>query len=551
METTIERKFPRVPTLLPALSSGKGKTPVEPAPQSRVVAFVDIGTNSVRLLIVRINAGHSYTTITQQKEVVRLGENEVIDHTLQPEAIDRAVLVCRKFAELARSHGAEEMIAVATSATREAKNQKEFLRRLHREAGLEVRVISGKEEARLIYLGVSSAVHLGDQQAIFIDIGGGSTEIIVGGQQQYALLNSLNLGAVQLTNLFFVPNETGPVTPGQYARLQRHVRNASLRSLQQVREYRLDLALGSSGTIENLTDIAVRTLYNRVRTPDDCLSYADLKRVIELLCDLPLDKRRRLPGINPERADIIVAGAAIIDTLMQELKLKELRVIGDRGLREGILMDYLTRTQPAHAVGEVSVRERSVLQLGRACRFDEPHARRVAALALRLFDSSKRAHLHRLDERARELLEYAALLHDIGAFLSYNNHHIHTYYLILNADLVGFHQSELRIMATTAFFHRRGVPSKKHMQYAALDKQSRKTVKLLSMLLRLAELLDRSHAGVVKDVKLRGVDGKHLVLEIQSEQDCQLELWGVQDRARAIEKTLGRKLHVRVVKPKS
>lgn len=528
----------------------KGVQPDDTA-GTRVVAFMDLGTNSVRLLVARINVNHSYTIITQQKQVVRLGENEAIEHTLQPEAMDRAVLVCQKFVELAHAHGAEEIVAVATSATREAGNQKEFLRRLRHEADLEVRVISGKEEARLIYLGIAGGVNLGDDPAVFIDIGGGSVEVIVGDQRQYRYLSSLPVGAVYLANLFFMPNETGPLSPERYARLQRHVRDAAVRTVQEVREYEVTLGFGSSGTIENLTDIAMRTIHDRMRKPDDCLTYADLKQVIQKLCALPLEERRRVPGINPERADIILAGAAVLDTLMQDLKLKEIRVMGERGLREGLLVDYLARSEHASLVRHLSVRERSVLQLGRACRFDERHARRVARLALELFDSAQAAGLHKLDASARDLLEHAAWLHDIGAFLSYNNHHLHSYYLIRNADLLGFDQEEIEVIAATAFFHRRGIPGKKYPEYKALDKGMRKTVKILSMLVRLAELLDRSHTGIIKHARLRAVGSRHLVLEVKALQDCQLELWGIQDRSRAIEKTLGRKLHVKVSKART
>ncbi len=207
----------------------------------RTVAFIDLGTNSVRLLLVRINANHSYSTITQQKEVVRLGEGEFVDQYLQPEAMSRAALVCRKFVELSHSYGAQEIMAVATSATREAKNQAEFLRRLRRAAELDVRVIPGKEEARLVYLGVSSGVHLGKKQALFLDIGGGSTEVIVGDQRQYRYLDNLRLGAIRLTSLYFLPSETDAVAPERYALVQRYVRNASVRAIQQIKKHSLDI----------------------------------------------------------------------------------------------------------------------------------------------------------------------------------------------------------------------------------------------------------------------------------------------------------------------
>jgi exopolyphosphatase/guanosine-5'-triphosphate,3'-diphosphate pyrophosphatase len=513
----------------------------------RVVAFLDLGTNSVRLLLVRIDPNHSYATLTQQKEIVRLGEGEFVDQVLQPEAMDRAALVCRKFAELSRSYGAEEIIAITTSAVREAKNQGDFLRRLRQETNLDVRVISGKEEARLTYLGISSGVHMNGKEAAFIDVGGGSTEVIAGDQRHYHFLSSLNLGAIRLTSLFFLPGESGPVTSERYALLQRHVRLTSIRTLQQMRQYRFDLVLGSSGTAENLTDIAARALHNRQRQHDDVLAYRDLKQIIEMLCALPLEERRKVPGINPERADILIAGAAIVHTLMQDLGFSKLRVIGDRGLREGLLIDYLSRSEHAQLIRGLSVRERSVLQLGRACGFDETHGKHVAQLALELFDSAERIGLHHLGAHERELLEYAAQLHDIGAFLSYNNHHVHAYYLIRNAELLGFDQSEIGLMATIALFHRKAIPTKKHTEMKELDKRSRKGVQNLSILLRLAEVLDRSHTQAVKHVKLRATGKNGLALEISAAHDCQLELWGVQSQLKAAQKVLDREIQIKVL----
>ena len=516
-------------------------------PGGRVVGFLDVGTNSVRLLLVRINPNHSYATLTQQKEIVRLGEGEFVDQVLQPEAMDRAALVCRKFAELSLSYGAEEIIAITTAAVREAKNQSEFLRRLRQEANLDVRVISGKEEARLIYLGVSSGVHLDGKEAAFIDIGGGSTEVIAGDHRHHHFLSSLNLGAIRLTSLFFLPGENGPVSPEKYASLQRHIRLTSIRTLQQMRQYRFDLVLGSSGTVENLTDIAARALHNRPRQHDDELPYRDLKQVIEMLCVLPLEERRKVPGINPERADILIAGAAIIHTFMQDLGFSKLRVIGDRGLREGLLIDYLSRSEHAQLIHGLSVRERSVLQLGRACGFDETHGKHVAQLALELFDSAERIGLHHLGAHERELLGYAAQLHDIGSFLSYNNHHVHAYYLIRNAELLGFDQSEIGLMATIALFHRKALPTKKYKEMKELDKPARKSVQNLSILLRLAEVLDRSHTQAVKHVKLRTTGKNGLALEILAEHDCQLELWGVQSQLKAAQKVLDCEIQVKVL----
>ncbi len=516
------------------------------AGHSRVAAFLDIGTNSVRLLIVRVEPNHAYRILTDQKEVVRLGEDEFIEQRLQPKAMQRAALICAKFANLARSHGAHEVVAVATAAVREAENKGAFLRRLRQEAGLDVHVVSGMEEARLIYLGVSSGVHLGEKTALFIDIGGGSAEIIVGSQQQHQYLASLKLGAIRVSSLF-LPDASAPVSPDLYALIQRNVRVAAVRALQQVRRHRIDLAMGSSGTIENLAEIAVRMFNRRKRGRDGVLTHEHLKQVVKVLCELPLEKRRQVPGINPERADIIIGGAAVLDTLMQELQVSEI-AISDRGLRDGLLMDYLSRRQPDY--WQMSVRQRSVLQLGRTCGFDEAHAQNVAALALELFDSAREAGLHSLSAAEREWLHYAALLHDVGAFLSYNNHHAHTYYIINNAEMLGFDQAEVSIIAATALFHRKAFANSRRAEFAALDRPSRQVVRILSVLLRMAENLNRGHTNVVRHAYLRAVSKKKSMLTVHAAGDCQLELWGFQSNQAAFEKELGRVIVMELVTDK-
>lgn len=516
-------------------------------PDSRVAAFIDIGTNSLRLLLVRINPNHSYTILSDQKEIVRLGEGEFIDQYLRHEAMQRAALVAKRFTDMARSYGAEEIIAVATSATREAENREEFLRRLHREAQLDVKIISGREEARLIYLGVVNGVHLGDKKALFIDIGGGSTEIILGSQDQYTHLDSLKLGAIRLNSLFFLPNETGPVSAERYALLQQYVRNLAVRTVQHIQNEKVDIAFGSSGTIENLADMSVLKFLKRRRQRDDVLTRDQLRQVVEMLCALPLDERRRVPGINPIRADIIICGAAIIETLMADLGIEELS-ISERGLRDGLLIDYLAKDESSNLVQGISVRGRSVLQLGRACGIDEPHARHVAGLALELFDSAYQQKLHKFGDRERELLEYSALIHDVGMFLSYSNHHQHSYYLIRNADLLGFDQGEIEILANAALFHRKSMPSKKkHPEFAALDRRSQRIIRLFALLLRMAESLDRSHTGVVQHARLLAEDDDELTLIVEASQECDLEVWGVQTHREAFKKVFKRRVVVKTV----
>ena len=504
------------------------------ATDGRIVAFMDLGTNAVRLLLVRFNPNHSYTILTRQREAVRLGEGEFLRQRLQEEAMQRAALVCGKFADMARAYGAAEIVAVATSASREAQNQARFLKLLEREAKLDVRVVSGKEEARLIYLGVSSGVNLGGKRALFLDIGGGSTEVIVGDQHQYQFLDTLKLGAIRLTSLFFLPDETEPVPAARYTLLQRYVRNISVRTVQRLRQCKFDLAIGSSGTIVSLAEIAARLFDKRPLKKEDTLTHAHLREVTRLLCSLPLEERRNVPGMNPDRADIIIAGAAILDTLMKDLGLADLRV-SERGLRDGLLIEYLSRAEHG-GLEPAGFRERSVLQLGRACNFNEAHARAVERLAHELFDTGREAGLHHLGDWERELLGYSALAHDLGMFLSYDNHQVHSAYVIRNAELLGFDQTEQAIMSAVALFHGKAFPRKKHPALAPLDKRARGIVRVLCIFLRLAESLDRSHSGVVAHARFRAAKRKRAVLDIVSPQDCQLELWGLTSHEKAFEK---------------
>lgn len=508
---------------------------------SRIAAFIDIGTNSIRLLLVRVDPNHYYTILSKQKEVVRLGEGEFATATLQPEAMQRAADVCRQFTDLARSRGAEEIVAVATSATREATNQAEFLHLLETSARLKVRVISGKEEARLIYRGVASGVDLGDQQALFIDIGGGSTEVILGNNRDYSFLETHPLGAIRLTSTFFLPVETGPIDSLRYQIIKNYVRNLIVRTTQHLKEAQIDLALGSSGTITNLAEVAFLHEYGRSIDRNDTLTYAQIVRTIQMLCEFPLAERREVPGINPERADIIIAGAAILDTFMETLHIDRL-LTSDRTLQDGLLMDYLDSIGHAPELSQLTVRARSVLQLGRRVNFEESHARAVARLALELFDSAHEVGLHALDGNARELLEYAALLHDIGSFLSYQNHQEHSYYLIRNADLLGFDQNEMEMMANAALYHRKGMPGKKNKEIENLEPQDRDAARILGMLLRLAENLDRSHTGAIQHVRFVPVKKKSVRLEIDTSQDCQLEIAGLRNHLDVFRKIFGKKM---------
>jgi exopolyphosphatase/guanosine-5'-triphosphate,3'-diphosphate pyrophosphatase len=508
--------------------------------KERIAAFIDVGTNSIRLLVVRINANRSFNILRQEKEVVRLGEGEFKDNMLIPNAIERAVIVCSKFTELSRNFHADDIVAVATSAAREARNQQELLDRMRSEAFLDLSVISGTEEARLIYLGVSSGLHIGDKKALFIDIGGGSCEVMIGDQNQFYYLDSLKLGAIRMTTLFVPEGHTGPITDSMYGRMCKYVKNAIIRTKKEVCENEIAVVVASSGTAINLAQIAARMFDINAERPL-LIRRSQLKKLSTYLRSLNLEKRKQVPGINPERADIIIGGAATLETLMDELGLSEI-LVSERGLRDGLLVEYMVKIGLISDSGTVNVRERNILQLARSCDLNEDHARIVQRLALSLFDSAQMAKMHSMGDWERELLSYAAFLHDIGDFISYNNHHLHSYYIISNSELLGFDQREIAIMANIARFHRKKVPNRNDPEMRGLDRHTHEMIAMLSALLRIAESLDRSHVGLIEDAGFIRADWDRAVLCIRSKKECQLECWAVEADGKAFQKAYGRVL---------
>ena len=505
-----------------------------------VVSFIDIGTNSVRMIVVRLNPNLSYTVLSQEKEMVRLGAGGFDDMFLHRDAIDRTVLVCRKFVELSRYYGADEIIAVATSAAREARNQNVLVERLREDTGVELGIISGIEEARLVFLGVASGLELADRTALMIDIGGGSTELALGTGRGHEYLDSLKLGAIRMTDLFIPRGHQGAVSEKTYAAMKKHVRGYMSQAARCIRKSRADVAIGSSGTIVNLSEMAVRSLGGRPGT----LRLSHLRKLASTIRSSTLRERRMLPGINPERADIIIGGAAVLEAIMEELRIDEV-LVSERGVREGLLVDYLARIEGSpHAQGK-SVRETSILQLGRSCDVDEGHAATVERLSLSLFDSARSAGLHELGDKERELLRYAAYLHDVGDFISFTNHHFHSYYIIRNADLLGFDQREVAVMAALARYHRKKAPRRKDPELVGLDQKTYEAIATMSAFVRLAESLDRSHGGVVEKVSLRRTDGK-VVLEIVSDGDPSLEVWGLEGAEKAFRRVFGLDLTVKL-----
>lgn len=506
-------------------------------------AVIDIGTNSIRLGVVQPEKDLAYSLLNQQKEVVRLGEGEYASNRLTHDAIDRGILVLSKFVEMARGYDVADITVLATSALREAENQSDFVERAREDLGVDVHVISGAEEARLILLGVLSGVDVGSQKALVMDIGGGSTELAVGDQTGPLLLESLKLGAIRVSGIF-TEGETGAITPQLYRRMQEYVRGVAVHSVQRVREVGFQLMLGSSGTILNMAEMAARSKGETIAGPRGYyVRVEELEEQAARLRAMKLEERRRVPGINPERADIIVAGSTVLTTLMRELNAPGL-MTSDRALREGMVVDRLARTTGSpDAVLADSVRNRSVFQLARRCQFEEDHARAIARLACSLFDQFQQLGLHRLGVVERELLYYAAILHDIGGFISYTDHHRHGYYLVRYSPLLGFDATEIQMLAAIVLHHRKKLPKAKEEAMLGLNRAQRDIVTILSVILRLAESMDRGHLAGVEEVHA-SVDERNgtLTLELVSSSDCQLELWGLENQRAAVREVFGKRL---------
>jgi exopolyphosphatase/guanosine-5'-triphosphate,3'-diphosphate pyrophosphatase len=513
--------------------------------ESRTVAFIDLGTNSARLMVVKLNPNYSYAVLTRQKEAVRLGEGEFAENLLTTPAIERTVAVVSGMAEIARSFSSVEIIAVATSATRDARNRDDLIHRVREEAGVEIKVISGPEEARLIWLGVSSGVDIDSEKCLFIDIGGGSTEIIVGDQRKAHLLRSLKLGAIRTTNLFIPPDLTGPVPDPVIQMIRKDIRGRASHTVRNIKEFTIQQAFGSSGTISSLEAIVASQKNPLLPHQPGIITIQELRSVVQLLCSLSLHDRRSVNGINPDRADIIVVGGLILETLLELTGITSIQV-SSRSLRDGMLVDYLSRIPGFPHAQPMSVRDSSIRLLGRSCHIDESHADHVSCLALSLFDSAKAANLHNLPESAREILLYATYLHDAGQFISFSGHHQHSYYVIMHAPLLGFVEEEILMIALVARYHRKKMPRSKDPGYAQLDNESKQTVKILAQLLRMAENLDRSHDGRVQSASLSSSDQRNAMLSINCRTDCTLEQWAILGDLKSFEQTFARTLLIHI-----
>jgi exopolyphosphatase/guanosine-5'-triphosphate,3'-diphosphate pyrophosphatase len=501
------------------------------------LAAIDIGTNSVHMIVVRVRPDFSFEIIDREKEMVRLGAGGLDGRALTEGAVHAALQALTKFKRLADSYGVDEIVAAATSATREAENGGDFLDAIARQTGIRARVITGPEEARLIHLAAAYGIDLGNGAGIAIDIGGGSTEITYGPATGPRLARSFKLGAIRLTERFV---KSDPLSDRDERRLVRHITRELRSYLGQLSGRRTARVIGTSGTILSLGALALaesgRPLppdLRNVRVPARAIH-----RLRKRLLGLSQAQRLEIPGLDPRRADLSVAGVVLIDTILDMLGAEDLTLC-DLALREGLVIDYIQRnkTQIVHTDVYPDIRRRSVVELAERCNYLPEHASQIGRLALAVFDQTRR--VHGLGAKEREWLDFAAILHDIGLLISYEGHHKHSQYLIRHGDLRGFSPDEIEVIGLVARYHRRGTPRKSDEDYAALPRERRDAVRALAACLSLAEGLDRSHAQLVKALRVQHRPAEVLV-HVKAAGDAELELWAANRHTGPLARLLGK-----------
>ena len=506
-----------------------------------VVAAIDVGTNSFHLLVADFDDSGHFEVVTREKETVRLGAGAADMKLITPDAMNRGIAALDRMHRIALHAGAVEVLAVATSAVREARNRQDFVTRARVEAHVDVEVVSGVEEARLIHLGVLQSLPVFDRRHLVIDIGGGSTEFIVGEGSRPLLLRSLKLGAIRLTDRFF-PDAV--VNTQALQDCARHVDSFIVGLDAEIAELGFEIAVGSSGTIITLARMCGARRGDRTsRTGTLAFTRPELEDLVEELADRP-DPADRLamPGLDQRRSDIIVAGAVLMRQITRQLHIDRIEV-SEHALREGIVLEQQRRSSAPgldlfHRLGDL--RRSAVMYVAGRFHEDLTHAEHITDLSLELFDGLEPA--HGLGDEDRDLLEAAALLHNVGVYISHNAHHHHSYYLIRNSEhLAGFTEREVEIIAQVARYHRKSAPKTKHADFASLQPEDRERVRWMAGMLRVAIGLDRSNRQVVHraDVALSPTEVT-VTAVVADDDDASLEIFTALARTKLLESLTGR-----------
>ncbi len=505
------------------------------------IAAIDIGTNSIPVVIAEATGHGGFDVLEREREVVQVGRGSFRSGRLRADAIARTAESLARFVALARSRGVETIDCTATAAVREAKNGGDFVRAARRAAGLTPRVIPAREEGRLIWLAVRNALELPAGPSLLLDIGGGSLQMVVATRDELLEVVSLPLGALRLSELVPLGD---PPSPDGLAALRRHVRRAARPALAALAERGPLRVYGSSGSIHALAHVAAH-LDGRepvAHLNGHRLGARSLGRAVGQLEAMRLAERLRLPGVDAPRAEILLHGAAVLTHVLARAGAEAI-TLSDFGVREGLLADWIARhafeIERLEPVGDL--RLRSVLRLLAKFRADEAHARHVTMLALALFDGLAREHA--LDEEARRLLQYAGLLHDVGSVIGHDDHAEHSYYIVKNGNLRGLSAAEVEMVATVARYHGKARPRKSDPAFAGLRRDQRRAVRWLAAILRLAEALDRSQYGLVRTVRVRRAGGV-LTLCAEAREDARLEVWAARQRTGLLARLAGRRVRV-------
>lgn len=506
----------------------------------RRIAAIDLGTNSFHALIVDIYPDGSFQLVDKLKEMVLLAEKGFTSR-LSDAAIVRAIDALKKINTLIDHQNSEHTIAYATSAIREAKNGGELIQRAIDEVGIKIIAIPGRVEAELIGMAIQHGVQLPDKPVLMVDIGGGSVEFIIGNQEKLYHLASKKIGIARMTAQFV---EQDPISDKDIRKLRSHYEE-ELRDLAQAfATHRASVMVGSSGTLQNIGMMIARRKNAGQSLSVNELEFSD-KEFFELYDELIVmdrNERAKISELDDKRIDLIVPGLVLIHYLLTSFSIKKVK-ISSQALREGIILRYI-KQEMKHIREFANYRDprlRSVMELVKRYDWHEEHSRHVAWLCLKLFDVFRDA--LNLEENDKELLEYAAFMHDIGYFISLKKHHKHALYIIRNSKLLGFKEREIELMANIARYHRRSVPKTRHYFYNQLSKPEREKVKKLSALLRVADGLDRSHFQNVRNILVEKGDGV-IKIYIDTETDPQLEIWGAMRKRELLEELLSTKIEV-------
>ncbi len=494
--------------------------------KGEVLGAIDVGSNAIRLKLVRLGDDGAFEPVHQERDPVRPGEGIWETGLMADDVVDRLATALSRYADLCRAHGARHVRAVATSAVRDARNKNDVVERVRRECGLELEVISGTEEARLISLGVLRGLPARARSLLF-DIGGGSTEIAVGVGEEPTALWSVPIGAVRLSEIV----HAGPkLTREQLVGMRRYAQRIVAEAVPATIKGAPTHAIGSSGTIRAICTFASPPGSGHA-------TRESLSRAVEELAVLsPTERRKRF---DAHRAEVIVAGAVVLESLAHHLRIESITAV-DGGLKEGLLVDLVRRGAQRRTDPLLS---EAVVAAGRRFGFDEAHALHTRDLALALFDQLKQ--VHELPPDCRLILEVAAVLHDVGTSVSRSRHHKHSHYLIHNMDLPGISDREREIAALVARFHRRSPPAKDHEALLHLDALEQRVLRALVTLLRIADGADHSRQQPVASVDVR-VLGPVAHLRLHRRKGRAIEPWDHEIERALFRAAFGKRLEIDV-----